>query len=105
MGSQKSKGLNYGISSTEEKEWENIFRVFPISNWTEMDIWQYIHYENIDLPSIYYTHEREVFNRDGVWLAWAPFMRLKENEKVEVRRVRCRTVGDITCTVIITIHC
>lgn len=74
------------------------FRVFPISNWTEMDIWQYIHYENIDLPSIYYTHEREVFNRDGVWLAWAPFMRLKENEKVEVRRVRCRTVGDITCT-------
>lgn len=74
------------------------FRVFPISNWTEMDIWQYIHYENIDLPSIYYTHEREVFNRDGVWLAWAPFMKLKENEKVEVRRVRCRTVGDITCT-------
>jgi sulfate adenylyltransferase subunit 2 len=74
------------------------FRVFPISNWTEMDICQYIHYENIDLPSIYYTHEREVFNRDGVWLAWAPFMRLKENEKVEVRRVRCRTVGDITCT-------
>lgn len=74
------------------------FRVFPISNWTEMDIWQYIHYENIDLPSIYYTHEREVFNRGGVWLAWAPFMRLKENEKVEVRRVRCRTVGDITCT-------
>ena len=74
------------------------FRVFPISNWTEMDIWQYIHYENIDLPSIYYTHEREVFNRGGVWLAWAPFMKLKDNEKVEVRRVRCRTVGDITCT-------
>lgn len=74
------------------------FRVFPISNWTEMDIWQYIHHENIDLPSIYYTHERKVFNRDGVWLAWAPFMNLKEKEKVEIRRVRCRTVGDITCT-------
>ncbi len=74
------------------------FRVFPISNWTEMDIWQYIHSENIDLPSIYYTHERKVFNRDGVWLAWAPFMKLKEKEKVETRRVRCRTVGDITCT-------
>lgn len=74
------------------------FRVFPISNWTEMDIWQYIHHENIGLPSIYYTHERKVFNRDGVWLAWAPFMKLKEKEKAEVRRVRCRTVGDITCT-------
>jgi len=74
------------------------FRVFPISNWTEMDIWQYILHEKIDLPSIYYTHERKVFNRDGVWLAWAPFMKLKEKEKAEIRRVRCRTVGDITCT-------
>jgi sulfate adenylyltransferase subunit 2 len=74
------------------------FRVFPISNWTEMDIWQYILHENIDLPSIYYTHERKVFNRDGVWLACAPFMKLKEKEKAEIRRVRCRTVGDITCT-------
>jgi len=74
------------------------FRIFPISNWTEMDIWQYIHHEKIDLPSIYYTHERKVFNRDSVWLAWAPFMKLKEKEKVEIRRVRCRTVGDITCT-------
>ena len=74
------------------------FRVFPISNWTEMDIWQYILHENIDLPSIYYTHERKVFNRNGVWLAWAPFMKLKEKEKIEIRRVRCRTVGDITCT-------
>lgn len=74
------------------------FRVFPISNWTEMDIWQYILHENIDLPSIYYTHERKVFNRDGVWLACAPFMKMKPAEKAEVRRVRCRTVGDITCT-------
>jgi len=74
------------------------FRVFPISNWTEMDIWQYILHENIELPSIYYTHEREVFYRDGVWLAWAPFVKLKEREKTEIRRVRCRTVGDITCT-------
>jgi len=74
------------------------FRVFPISNWTEMDVWQYILQENIDLPSIYFTHERKVFFRDGVWLAWAPFMKLKETEKVEVRKIRCRTVGDITCT-------
>ena len=63
-----------------------------------MDIWQYILHENIDLPGIYYTHERKVFNRDGVWLALAPFMKLKEKEKAEIRRVRCRTVGDITCT-------
>jgi sulfate adenylyltransferase subunit 2 len=54
--------------------------------------------ENIDLPSIYFTHERDVFFRDGVWLAAAPFMKLKPGEKVEYRRVRCRTVGDITCT-------
>ncbi|MGE5424756.1 MAG: sulfate adenylyltransferase subunit CysD [Syntrophothermus sp.] len=74
------------------------FRVFPISNWTEMDIWQYIHQEKIELPSLYFTHERKVFNRDGVWLAWAPFMKMKPAEKVEVRRVRCRTVGDISCT-------
>ena len=74
------------------------FRVFPISNWTEMDVWQYIHAENIDLPSIYFTHERDVFFRDGVWLAAAPFMEMKPSEKVEFRRVRCRTVGDISCT-------
>jgi sulfate adenylyltransferase subunit 2 len=74
------------------------FRVFPISNWTEMDIWQYILRENIDLPSIYYTHVRKVFLRDGVWLAWAPFMKMKPTEKVEEKQVRCRTVGDITCT-------
>jgi sulfate adenylyltransferase subunit 2 len=74
------------------------FRVFPISNWTEMDVWQYLFQEQIELPSIYFTHERKVFCRDGVWLAWAPFMKLKPNEKVEVRKVRCRTVGDITCT-------
>ena len=74
------------------------FRVFPISNWTEMDVWQYIMKENIPLPSIYYTHQREAFIRDGVWLAYAPFMKLKPTEKVEVRTVRCRTIGDITCT-------
>jgi sulfate adenylyltransferase subunit 2 len=74
------------------------FRVFPISNWTEMDVWQYILKENIPMPSIYYTHQREAFLRDGVWLAYAPFMKLKPNEKVETRTVRCRTIGDITCT-------
>jgi sulfate adenylyltransferase subunit 2 len=74
------------------------FRVFPISNWTEMDVWQYIYMDNIELPSLYFTHRREVFQRDGVWLAKAPFMELKEGENVEMRDVRCRTIGDMTCT-------
>ncbi|MBK8805482.1 MAG: sulfate adenylyltransferase subunit CysD [Bacteroidales bacterium] len=74
------------------------FRVFPISNWTEMDVWQYIYQEQIALPSLYFTHERDVFERDGMWLAHAPFMQLKPTEKVEKKRIRCRTIGDITCT-------
>ena len=74
------------------------FRVFPISNWTEMDVWQYILQENIELPSLYFTHEREVFFRDGIWLATAPFMAMKPGEKSEKLHVRCRTVGDISCT-------
>ena len=74
------------------------FRVFPISNWTELDVWQYILKENIKLPSLYYSHKRKIFERNGVYLAWAPFMRLKPNEKVFEADVRCRTIGDITCT-------
>jgi len=74
------------------------FRVFPISNWTEMDVWQYIYMEKIELPSLYFTHRRKVFQRDGVWLAAAPFMQLKPGEKIVEMEVRCRTIGDITCT-------
>ena len=74
------------------------FRIFPISNWTEMDVWQYILQEGIELPSLYFTHERECFQRDGIWLAHYPFMKLKPDEQVVTRRVRCRTIGDITCT-------
>lgn len=74
------------------------FRVFPISNWTEMDVWQYILLEGIEMPSLYLTHKRKVFQRDGVWLADAPFMTKKESEIVEEKTVRCRTIGDITCT-------
>jgi sulfate adenylyltransferase subunit 2 len=74
------------------------FRVFPISNWTELDVWQYIFMENIDIPCLYFTHKRKIFCRDGVWLAWAPFIQLKEHEVPEVHDVRCRTIGDITCT-------
>ena len=74
------------------------FRIFPLSNWTEMDVWQYILQENIDMPSLYFTHEREVYERDGIWLAYAPMVKLKPTEKVERKRIRCRTIGDITCT-------
>lgn len=74
------------------------FRVFPISNWTEMDVWQYILLEGIEMPSIYYTHERDVFFRDGQWLAAESCMKLKPTEIVERKQVRCRTIGDITCT-------
>ena len=74
------------------------FRVFPISNWTEMDVWQYIYQEQIEMPSLYFTHERACFERDGQWLAAEPCMTLKPDEKVVVRKVRCRTIGDITCT-------
>ncbi len=74
------------------------FRVFPISNWTEMDVWQYIYMEKIPLPSLYFTHQREVFNRDGIWMAKEPYMQLKDNEVLEMRNVRCRTIGDVTCT-------
>ncbi len=74
------------------------FRVFPISNWTELDVWQYILSEKIKLPELYYTHRRKIFKRNGVHLAWAPFMQLKPDESVFETDVRCRTIGDITCT-------
>ncbi len=74
------------------------FRVFPLSNWTEMDVWQYIARESIALPSLYFAHEREVVERDGVLLAVGPDNRVLEDESSERRQVRCRTIGDITCT-------
>ena len=74
------------------------FRVFPISNWTELDVWQYIARENIALPSIYYTHKREVVDRRGLLVPVTELTPPKGDEKVQVRDVRFRTVGDITCT-------
>jgi sulfate adenylyltransferase subunit 2 len=73
-------------------------RVFPISNWTELDVWQYIAEENIPLPSIYFAHERAVFERDGMWLADTPFVTRSERETLVQRIVRFRTVGDASCT-------
>jgi sulfate adenylyltransferase subunit 2 len=74
------------------------FRVFPLSNWTEMDVWQYIAAERIRLPSLYFSHEREVVERDGVLLATHEHNWVLPGERAEVRRVRCRTIGDVTCT-------
>ncbi len=74
------------------------FRVFPISNWTEMDVWQYIYHEGIEIPSLYFSHKREVVNRDGVYLANSEYIKLKDNEEVEEKAVRFRTIGDMTCT-------
>ncbi len=74
------------------------FRSFPISNWTEMDIWQYILHEKIEIPSIYFSHQRECFKRDGVWYAACDFMKRKPEEEVVEKTVRFRTIGDMTCT-------
>lgn len=74
------------------------FRVFPISNWTEMDVWQYIYEQNLPLPDIYFSHRRQVVKRNGVYLAVSEFVQPGENEEVEELDVRFRTVGDMTCT-------
>jgi sulfate adenylyltransferase subunit 2 len=74
------------------------FRVFPISNWTELDVWQYIKMENIALPNLYFTHQREVVNRHGTFLAKSPHIQLMKNEKWEKKTIRFRTIGDMTCT-------
>ncbi len=73
-------------------------RVFPLSNWTELDVWRYIAQENIELPSIYYAHQREVFLRDGMWLTEGPWFSASENEELRKLSVRYRTVGDGSCT-------
>jgi len=73
-------------------------RVFPLSNWTELDIWQYVAAEGVELPSIYFAHTRRVFERDGMWLAESPWATLVDGEEIEERMVRFRTVGDATCT-------
>ena len=74
------------------------FRIFPLSNWTEMDIWHFIHYNKIDIPNIYYAHERIVFSRKGMLLSYASCNAMKNNEKAEKMVVRCRTIGDMTNT-------
>lgn len=74
------------------------FRVFPLSNWTELDVWHYIQQEKLPLPALYFAHEREVFNRHGTLLATSPFLQPTAGEKPHREIVRFRTVGDMTCT-------
>ena len=74
------------------------FRAFPISNWTEMDVWNYIKRENISIPSLYFAHEREVVWRSNSWIPVSEFLKLEEDEKIEKKKIRFRTLGDITIT-------
>ncbi|PRX43524.1 sulfate adenylyltransferase subunit CysD [Salegentibacter salegens] len=74
------------------------FRAFPISNWTEMDVWNYIKRENISIPSLYFAHEREVVFRSNSWIPVSKYLKIEDDEKVEKKKIRFRTLGDITIT-------
>ena len=87
----------WDLYNAEKLPGENI-RVFPISNWTESDVWEYIGARGIELPSIYFAHDREVFSRDGMWLTAGEWGGPRKGEQVQTRRVRYRTVGDMSCT-------
>ncbi|MBR9917985.1 sulfate adenylyltransferase subunit CysD [bacterium] len=87
----------WNLYNGRKSQGEN-FRVFPLSNWTEMDVWQYIAQENIDIPSLYFAHDRKVFDRRGVWLADTEFVNRMDEEKLVTKTVRFRTIGDATCT-------
>lgn len=81
-----------------KKNFGEHFRVFPISNWTELDVWQYLAKEKVPLPDLYFAHRRMVFERDGILLADSPYILKKPEEKLFEETVRCRTIGDMTCT-------
>ncbi|MGN6646079.1 MAG: sulfate adenylyltransferase subunit CysD [Cytophaga sp.] len=87
----------WNLYNGKKHQGEN-FRIFPLSNWTEMDVWQYIYSEKLDIPSIYFTHRRDVVNRGGTLLYNSPYITLLKGETVENMQVRFRTVGDMTCT-------
>ncbi len=87
----------WNLFNTKKQMGEH-FRIFPISNWTEMDIWQYIAMESIDIPNLYFTHQRNVFERDGVLLADSEFFNKRDTEVAAKKTIRFRTIGDITCT-------
>lgn len=81
-----------------KKQYDENFRIFPLSNWTELDVWHYVEQEKLELPSLYFTHQRECFVRDGVIMGAADFITLKPEEETKIMQVRFRTLGDATCT-------
>jgi sulfate adenylyltransferase subunit 2 len=87
----------WGLLNGRIRKGEHV-RIFPLSNWTELDIWQYIAREDIELPRIYFTHSRRVVERDGMLLAVSPYIQVAESEPIVEAEVRFRTVGDMTCT-------
>jgi sulfate adenylyltransferase subunit 2 len=87
----------WNLYNGRHKKGEHV-RVFPLSNWTELDVWQYIAEEKLDIPSIYFAHERQVFKRDGMLYALSPFVELIDGEEPFEASVRYRTVGDMSCT-------
>ncbi len=87
----------WGIYNGRHQPGEH-FRIFPLSNWTELDIWRFVEEYDIPLPSIYFAHQRRVFRRDGMWMAESPFLTADADEPVVEQTVRFRTVGDATCT-------
>jgi sulfate adenylyltransferase subunit 2 len=87
----------WSLYNTRVRRGEHV-RVFPISNWTELDVWQYVAREQLELPSIYFAHEREVFSRDGMLYAVSPYVERMNGEEPFAASVRFRTVGDMTCT-------
>jgi sulfate adenylyltransferase subunit 2 len=97
-GTQKINALNCGISLTEKNILVNILEFFPISNWTELDVWQYMGMENIQLPSLYYAHTRPCVVRNGIILAISEFVQAREGEAVKEMQIRFRTMGDATIT-------
>lgn len=87
----------WNLYNARHRNGEHI-RVFPISNWTEIDVWQYALDQGIELPSVYFSHQRRVFERDGMLMAESPYLEPKEDEEVFEATVRFRTVGDMSCT-------
>ena len=97
-GTRRTSDPSCGASTTARHRKGEHIRVFPLSNWTELDIWQYIDEEGIEVPSIYFAHHRPVFRRDGMLLAVSDFVTLLPDEEPETMLVRYRTVGDASCT-------
>lgn len=87
----------WGLYNTRHLPGEHV-RVFPLSNWTELDVWRYIERENIELPSLYFAHQRRVFLRNGMWMPESPITPPREGEEVITKTVRYRTIGDMSCT-------